>query len=162
MAWQWRQEINFHCYSQPFVLTLEVKDSSSPSLQTVHPVYAGAMDFDSIKRFIITARALDGPSDEGELEAETEHEQETTEFITTDITEEPTMDEQTHEQSASTESGLFTSTSAVTYTIEPSSTTTTTEVHESLVARTGEAADVSHVSSFETSRLLYFFLLNNL
>ena len=120
------------------MLALEVDDKSA--VETVHPVFVSGQQLDSSgaskPRFIITARALEDPS-EAEIETDTEHE--TTEYASTDETEE-TM---TEEKTPSTENGLFTSTSAATYTTELAATDPSddAEQHESVVARTGEVAD---------------------
>lgn len=121
------------------VLPLEMDDhSGDPSpIAEVHSIYANRED--SRPRFIITARALETPIDLIE-EQETESEQEATEHATdeTDKTSE-TEESVTEERFSSTESGLFTSTSAPAYQTELASTIAS--VNQSLVARTGEAAD---------------------
>lgn len=116
--------------TQPLVLALEVDVKST---QTVHSVFANQPDNSGANkpRYIVMARALDDPS-EGQLE--TEMVQETTEYGT-DETEEP----MTEERLSSTESSLFTSTSAAFYSTESAPTVSITD--QSLVARTGEAAD---------------------
>lgn len=125
-------------------MALEVDDkSSNPTpVQAVHPVYAGHLDNTGAKpRFIITARALEDPS-EAEIETETEHE--TTEYSSTD---EETEEPMTEERTPSTESGLFTSTSAAAYTTELAPTAASDDEQESIVARTGEAAEADDASS---------------
>lgn len=123
---------------KPAILALELDDKS---VQEVHPIYVGQED--AIRpRFIITARALEEPIDL--IEHETESEQDATEQATdrtneTGETEEAVTDERFH----STESGLFTSTSAPSYSTEMASTVPSTE--QNLVARIGEAADTSAI-----------------
>lgn len=122
--------------SKPAVLAIEMDDQS---VQEVHPVYVGQEDIVR-PRFIITARALEEPIDL--IEHETESEQEATEHATdeteeTGETEESVTDEERFH--ISTESGLFTSTSAPSYPTEMASTVPSTE--QNLVARIGEAAD---------------------
>lgn len=118
------------------VLTLEldVKTVQSPTIQTVHPVFAGQLDTSGANkpRYIITARALDEPVEE-EFGTETDH-HETTEYVT-DETEEAV----TEERFSSTENSLFTSTSAPSYSTELAPTVSIAD--QSLVARTGEAVD---------------------
>ncbi|XP_046645428.1 uncharacterized protein LOC124335963 [Daphnia pulicaria] len=122
----------------PAILALELDDKS---VQEVHPIYVGQED--AIRpRFIITARALEEPIDL--IEHETESEQDATEQATdetneTGETEEAVTDERFH----STESGLFTSTSAPSYSTEMASTVPSTE--QNIVARIGEAADTSAI-----------------
>jgi len=116
-------------------------------VKEVHPVYVGQEEVIR-PRFIITARALEEPIDL--IEHETESEQDATEHATdetneTGETEEAVTDERLHH---STESGLFTSTSAPSYSTEMASTVPSTE--QSQVARIGEAADTS-ASQMETS-----------
>lgn len=125
--------------------------SGDPSpIAEVHSIYADRED--SRPRFIITARALETPIDLIE-EQETESEQEATEHATdeTDKTSE-TEESVTEERFSSTESGLFTSTSAPAYQTELASTIAS--VNQSLVARTGEAAD--NVDASPVSPHFYF------
>lgn len=123
---------------KPAILALELDDKS---VQEVHPIYVGQED--AIRpRFIITARALEEPIDL--IEHETESEQDATEQATdetneTGETEEAVTDERFH----STESGLFTSTSAPSYSTEMASTVPSTE--QNIVSRIGEAADTSAI-----------------
>jgi hypothetical protein len=118
------------------------------SVQEVHPVYVGQEDIIR-PRFIITARALEEPIDLIE-EHETESELEATEHATDETaeageTEESVTDEKFH----STESGLFTSTSAPSYSTEMSSTVPNTK--QDLVARIGEAADTADIQTDTSS-----------
>nr|CAH0103653.1 unnamed protein product [Daphnia galeata] len=128
----------------PAILTFEME---SHSVQEVHPVYVGQQDMIR-PRFIITARALEEPIDLIE-EHETESELEATEHATDETAETGETEESvTEERYQSTESGLFTSTSAPSYPTEMASTVPSTE--QNLLSRIGEAADASAIQ-IETS-----------
>lgn len=119
----------------------------SHSVQEVHPVYVGQQDMIR-PRFIITARALEEPIDLIE-QHETESELEATEHATDETAETGETEESvTEERYQSTESGLFTSTSAPSYPTEMASTVPSTE--QNLLSRIGEAADASAIQ-IETS-----------